>query len=232
MRKIAIFVEGLTEQLFAEKLVTSLVADRVVSIELTRRVGNFVQIKVNFGDDNADAFVLIADCASDGQVKTQIRDRYKTLVAAGYDAIIGLRDVYPLERSDVPKLQAMLSVGIPEGPLVPEMFLAVMEVEAWFLAERTHFERIDKKLSEDFIVDNGIDIVGTRSHDWDHPADTLDKIYQLAGARYVGRNGKKIGRRLRRTVNALSFDEVCGECCVRVPELNRFIESIERALAA
>lgn len=174
MKKVAIFVEGLTEQEFVVSLVSAIVGKRGLYVILGRQWKNKVIIIPTAAPKGAIEFqVMVVDCASDEQVKTQIREQYRTLVAAGYTAIIGLRDVYPSPRVSLPRIQGKLHSGLPVAPIVPNMHLAVMEVEAWFIDELTHFAIIHATLTVPSIVANGFDIVGNRGDTWDHPADVL-----------------------------------------------------------
>jgi hypothetical protein len=94
--KVALFVEGLTELEFVKSLITELCGARGIAFEIYEQYrGNLVLVKVE-RPPGASTHILIADCHSDDQVKTQIRDQYPSLVAAGYSHVIGLRDVYPL----------------------------------------------------------------------------------------------------------------------------------------
>jgi hypothetical protein len=59
-----------------------------------------------------------------------------------------------------------------------------MEVEAWFIAEHTHFQRIEQSLTVEFILDNlGIDI-RSDAEALPHPAADLNSIYELVGRTY------------------------------------------------
>lgn len=231
MRKVAIFVEGLTEQEFVVSLVSAIVGTRGLHVILGRQWKNKVTITPTAVPAGAIEFqVLVVDCANDEQVKTQIREQYQTLVAAGYTAIIGLRDVYPSPRTTLPAIQAMLYAGLPTVPIQPVIHLAVMEVEAWFIDEATHFALIHATLDVPFIVANGFDIADNRGDTWDKPADVLDKIYALAGQRYLTSKRQKTKRRIKRTIDAIAFDEIYVTVRNRLPHLDNFISSVEGAL--
>lgn len=231
MRKVAVFVEGLTEQEFVVSLVSALVGKRGLHVILGRQWKNKVVITPTTVPIGAIEFqVMVVDCASDEQVKTQIREQYPTLVASGYTAIIGLRDVYPLPRASLPGIQVKLCSGLPVAPIQSIMHLAVMEVEAWFIDEASHFAVVHPTLTVPFIVANGFDIVGNRGDTWEHPADVLDRIYNLAGLRYLAATGRKTKSRIKRTIDAIGFDEVYVTVQNRLPDLKAFISSIEAAL--
>jgi hypothetical protein len=230
MRKVAIFVEGMTEQELVVSLVSELVGNKNVHFEYGRQWKGKVSITAKTQMACTRFYVLIIDCMGDEQVKTQIRDQYTTLVAAGYTSIIGLRDVFPLDRAKIPQIQKMLSNGLPSGAVTPNIHLAIMEVEAWFLGEITHFIRIDKTLTVAFIVSNGFDIETQSAESWCHPTAVLDSIYKLGATHYLDKNGKKKKRRVAKTIKALSFEELYVNLRFRLPGLNGFITSIENAL--
>lgn len=230
MKKIAIFVEGMTEQEFAVDLVSALAGAKGLHVVLSRQWKGKVVITPSAPPAGTSFYALIIDCASDEQVKTQIREQYPTLMAAGFTAVIGLRDVYPRPRTDIPKIQAMLATGLPTGPIVPQIHLAIMEIEAWFLSETLHFAQINKTLTVPFIVSKGFNIAAYHGDSWDHPALVLDGIYKLVNLRYMDRNGRKTKTRVRRTLNALSFDELYLTVRHHLPALDRFVTSVESAL--
>ena len=221
----------MTEQEFAVALVTSIFGARGLHVALGRQFKG--KVVISSARDQplspAELFVLIVDCSSDEQVKTQIREQYSTLVAASYSAIIGLRDVYPRSKQDIPALRNALQVGLPVAPVAPVLHLAVMEVEAWFLAELSHYRNIDPLLTLPFIEANGIDLQLNEPTAWAHPAAVLDSVYKLANKSYMSPTGKKTKRRVQRTLRALSIDALYLNVRHTLPELDDFIGSLEAA---
>jgi hypothetical protein len=169
---------------------------------------------------------LLVNCRNDDQVKTKIRDSYPSLVAAGYTCVLGLRDIYPDGTlADAQKFQAALQLGVPTGPIPAKMYLAILEVESWFLDEITHFERIDPALTVQAVIAAGFDVVNTIGENWQHPAETLDKIYKTAGKRYK----KKIAY-IKRTVNALCPESLYVTARQRSNSFDKFLSGLEAAL--
>lgn len=223
--KLAVFVEGLTELEFVQALIKSICGQRGITFEIREQYkGSLILVRVDVAP-GATTYVMITNCRSDEQVKTRLRDAYPSLVTAGYTHIIGLKDVYPFSSADIPKIQAKLSVGMPIGPIPAEMHLAILEVESWFLDEITHFERIDPTLTNAAIASAGFDVVNTMGADWTHPAQTLDDIYRLSGKRY-----RKKTNHIRRTVNALSPEELYLSVRERSPSFHGFLTGLEAAL--
>ena len=231
MKKIAIFVEGMTEQEFVVGLISSMIGNRKFEFELARQFGGIVEISQKQPSESLEFYILVIDCCNDGQVKTQIIERYERLISSGYTAIFGLRDIYPSKKSEVPLIRKFLNAGIPVNKTTTiEIFLAEMEVEAWFIGEHSHFARLHNDLTIEFIEENGFGITTKPSDTWDHPASVLDSIYKLAKIRYTDNSGKKNKRRVQRTLRAISFNELNTNTRNRIPALNELITGIESAL--
>lgn len=225
MTKVAIFVEGLTETELTIKILEALCGNRGVNIEIQlQHKGklHFVEMRSN---SLSSTYALVANCSCDGQVKTQIRDRYHNLINSGYSRIIGLWDIYPEKRSNISRMEHLKMYGMPTAPIPLELHLAIMEVESWFLDETSHFERIDSSLSIAKIAESGFDVVNINGCDWDHPAETLNAIYKIAGKSY-----KKSGRHIQRTVNSLSMENFYMHSTLRSPSLSAYITCLEDAL--
>lgn len=232
MRKAAIFVEGMTEQEFVVAIIKAIAGNKIHHIDKGVQFRGKVQISGNNIANSTKFYFLVVDCTNDEQVKTQIKEQYPSLAKAGYTSIIGLRDVYPKARADIPRIQAGLNAGLPNNPITPEMHLAVMETEAWFLHETTHFQRIHPSLTVPHIVSNGYDITSKLGTSWEHPAEVLDNIYKLANARYMTPQGRKIKRRIRRTIDALSIDELYFTGRNQLSDFDQFLTSLEKTIYA
>src|SRR5207244_3102682 len=151
------------------------------------------------------------DCGGDGGVKSRILEEYSNLAKSGYKALVGLRDA-PKLRADIPHLQRGLPKGVPMDPVPVVFVLAIMEIEAWFLAEHTHFPKIDKKLTSALIqAELGFDpsTDDMRLRDW--PAQDLNAAYQLVGERY------QKGRAAQRTVYLLDCARIAMEMTAADP---------------
>lgn len=234
MKKLAIFVEGQTEQIFVERMVTEIVGTRCLQIELLSASGGgksgarmFSQVRISPSAGDVTHFVLIVDCRSDGRVKSDIVERYDGLVASGYSQIIGIRDVYPqFNHSDIPRLRSGLSAGIKTNPINVIFTLGVMEVESWFLAEHTHFQRLNSRLTMQLIKAGlGFDPEKDDMQSRNNPASDLHDAYQLVGFAYTKRKD-----RVERTVDKLDYAHLYVEIRPRLPDLDNFIGAIETFL--
>ena len=128
-KKLAIFVEGQTEQLLIEELVNRAATTKNFSVKKTKLFGgkrksNPRILTVEAVSPDNQYYVLIVDSAQDERVKSDIMDQYNSLVKAGYQKIIGVRDARPSAKnpSEVPKLRSGLNSHLPCGS-VPILFV-------------------------------------------------------------------------------------------------------------
>lgn len=187
MRKLAVFVEGHTELVFMEKLVVELAGYHQVHIARQVLHGDQIRQLYSVGVEpaNAEFFVLIVNCESDGKVKSAILERTQGLQAQGYELVLGVRDVYPNKHAELEKLRNGMSAGLDAQPVATHIVLAVMEVEAWFIGESTHFQRVDPALTPAYIkATHGIDVEDASVETIRHPATTLGLIYRSVGRDY------------------------------------------------
>ncbi|QEM68235.1 DUF4276 family protein [Geobacter sp. FeAm09] len=225
IKRLAIFVEGLTEQEFVIQLLKEIAGRRQITLEIRKQsCGHLTLVEIQT-QPSPDFYILVVNCCNDDQVKSQIIDQHASLKAAGYSMIIGLRDVYPFQHSDITKLQSCLYAGLPVDHPSINLHLAIMEVEAWFLEEINHFKNIDPKITESELVNNGFDININLASDLPHPAETLDNIYKAVGKRYI-----KDKKRIQRTVNALSYEELYINVRSKSTSFDGFLTSIEHGL--
>lgn len=228
MKRLAAFVEGKTEALFLEKLLTEVAGSKNILIERQEILGGAnspkkvrtIRASKPLGAETY--YVLIVDCGGDHQVKTRIQEEHDNLTKAGYIKIIAMRDVRPtFTHAEIPKLVRTLPLYIKTRLIPVEFVLSVMEIEAWFLAEATHFERIDTALTVPLIQANlgfnpELDDMGARLA----PADDLHACYQLVRKSYSKRNTE-------RTVEALDANAIYLSLPAKIPYLQRLVDSID-----
>jgi hypothetical protein len=231
MNKLAIFVEGNTEVVFIEKLIEEIAGQNRVLVEHREiRGGNRTRrtmgvIKAAKPTTGEDYFILLVDCGGDELVKTRILEEHENLTKAGYSKIIGIRDVRPtFTHADIPKLEAALPKYIKTSLIPVEFVLAILEIESWFLAESTHFEKVDPAITLEAIQL----VLGFHPEKDDMeqrltPADDLDHCYAIAGKAYDKQQA-------RDTVNALDYARIYLELANKIGYLKRLIESIEEFL--
>ena len=233
MKKLAVFVEGQTEQLFIEKLLEEAAGKHNIAIEKRQASGGkstkrtLAVIEAKKRDSHHKYFAQIVDCGSDTQVKSDIKEHYDGLVAAGFSAIVGIRDVFPdSSYEDIPSLRRGLRLYLKTNPLEVKFILGVMEIETWFIAEHTHLQKIDSSLTPGLIksrlgFDPSIDDVQLRPH----PTEDLNRIYRLAGMKYT-----KDRRTVHRTVSVLDYERLYLELPSRLPDLKTLVDVINQFL--
>lgn len=231
MKKIAFFVEGQTEELFVIKLLEEMAGPHNVTIAQRTLVHGhrrtWIEIRAAAGSNGHDLFALVYDCKGETQVAAKIKEEYPHLVAAGYHGIVGMRDVYPsFLLADVPRLRRELGYEIKTSPVTVQFVLGIMEIEAWFLAEHTHFARISPILTHDAIVRGaGFDPSVGDMQFRPTPADDLHVIYRIAGLAY-----HKEREQVERTLNALDFARLVLQLAVAIPDLHGLVGTIDRFL--
>jgi len=232
MKKIAMFVEGQTEQIFATELIKWIFYKRKIAIEslqFTGKIGSrkmaiIKSSKTIHNSEETAYYFRIYDCHGGGEsstVKSDIIEQLACLSREGFSGIIGIRDVYPT--TDIGLLRKMLGYGIPQTTIPIKIVLAVQEIEAWFIAENKHYERICPMLTVK--VANaiaGIDVCKESTEVLPHPAETLNNIYHKAGYAY-----RKRRCQIERTVEALDYENLCFHVRARNNSLNELLICLE-----
>jgi hypothetical protein len=230
VKKLAVFVEGLTERLFVERLIQEVAGERNVLFSRNECPVTFVTLKhcvptTAVGPERF--FVLIYNCRGDSQVKSEMLDQRPSLSKAGYDLILGLRDLYPIPVGDLAKVKAGLRYRVPTAGVPTHILLAVAEIEAWFLQESTHFARIDRRLDvSTFGAAFGFDPRTDDAESIPRPADLLHQIYQSVGKAY-----KKNRTGLQRTVDAIDYGAMYLDRSARIPHFADFLRHIDHFLS-
>ncbi|MEN8230140.1 MAG: DUF4276 family protein [Bacteroidota bacterium] len=231
MKKLAIFVEGLTEQILVRQMLQAVLDRNRIAIQTVKITGghnvrmSFTVMRAAHVDRQTDYYVLIYDCGGETNVKSYLLARRDKLVANGYAMIMGLRDVYPnFEREDVPKLLRGLNHKLPQKRARTRIYLAVMETEAWFLGEYKHLKKVSGKLTPDFIEHHlGFNPRTENMEDRDHPADDMKATYQLVGHDYTKKRD-----RLNAVVNKLDFQYFTHDLAEKMASIGKFIDGLEQ----
>jgi Domain of unknown function (DUF4276) len=230
MRKLAVFVEGFTELNFVERLISEIAGAHNINFEKRQIVGGatiprkVISIQSSDPDLGQKFYVLLFDCGGDHQVKPRIEEEHASLTRAGFSAIIGLRDVRPMyTREQIPLLERNLKYGIKTSLAPVSIVLAVMEIEAWFLAEAVHFSVISEALTLDKISSaiggNPAEVASSR----EEPTLDLQAIY--------GSVGKSYEKPAHETINALDYSRIYLELAEKIPHLGRLIKEIDSFLS-
>lgn len=231
MKKLAVFVEGNTEVLFAEALVTQIAGSNRVRIERAKIVGGRTvprQMRIIQGagiENGQQYYVLLVDCGGDKAVKSRVMEEHDSLSKNGYEKIIAIRDVRPDFTIDsLPLLEAGLPKYIKTSLIPVRFVLAVLEIEAWFLSEYKHLSAIDSLITPDAVLerlrfDPRVEDMSQRST----PADDLDQCYQIAGKRYRKSAAST-------TIGALDYEHLYMVIAQRNQYLQKLVDEIDQFL--
>ncbi len=230
MKRIAIFVEGLTEQILVRRMLETVMDKKGVAVQTVKITGGH-NIRMSFTvmhaakiERNTGYYVLIYDCGGETNVKGYLMMQRQSLVDKGYSCIIGLRDVYPnFSHEEIPKLKKGLNFKVPQKNAVTKIFLAVMETEAWFLGEYTHFRKVAQQLSPEYIQKRlGFNPKQENMEERDKPADDLKRVYRLAGHDYTKKRSK-----LNSIVSKLDFNFFTRRLANKMQSLGEFVYQLE-----
>lgn len=230
MKKLAIFVEGLTEQILVRKMLHAVLDRNRIAIQTVKITGghnvrmSFTVMRAAHVDRQTDYFVLVYDCGGETNVKSYMLARRDKLIKSGYSMVMGLRDVYPnFEREEVPKLLKGLNHRLPQKKAATHIYLAVMETEAWFLGEYKHLKKVNRVLTPGYIHKNfGFNPQTGNMEDREHPSDDMKRIYQSAGHDYTKKRD-----RLNAVISKLDFKYFTHELADKMPSLGAFVEGLE-----
>jgi hypothetical protein len=233
MDKMAIFVEGQTEQEFAKELVYAIAGAHHVHIDTVKGYGGaryprqFLEVNASRPDPRKDYYVLIYDCATDSRVLPDIIEQYDGLVSQRYREILAIRDVFPQLPADIPTIRSDFIALAPSSSIAPLLVLAVMEMEAWFLAEHSHFPKLHHSLTNAAILavlgyDPGVHDVQLIAH----PAADLKRAYDIAGLGY-----NKSRAHVQRTVTVLDYALFYLDLVARLPDLHALVRRIDQFLS-
>ena len=216
---------------YVEKLIRLMIDEKKLKIVVFEAAGGNntprrIQLIYQTPDDETHEFyVQLVESRNDERVASDVRDRYESLVASGFSAIVGIRDVYPdYTAAQISLLRRALRFRIKTVPLGPVFVLGVMEVEAWFLSEHNHFPKIHPNITSPRIAATfGFDPSSDDMQSRPCPHDDLHNIYQLEGFAY-----RKTGNQIQRTVDHLDYEYVYYEMIDDFEDLKALIETLER----
>ena len=227
MKKVAIFVEGQTEQIFVKQLIHQWYGYQNIQVAEEKIRGKSLFLRLREIDSSYEYYFQIIDVGSDESVTSAIRDNAKDMLATGYAKIIGLRDLYPTPRTKKNKVLEYAQKILSEFncPTKLKVLLAIMEIEAWFLGDPGLFQKIDKRLTPEHIKQElEYDLEHADSEiAYDHPAKVIEKIYELAGKKY----GKHESDAYQ-IAHRLDYDYLCLEAKERqkIPSFSLFLSEI------
>ena len=197
--KFAIFVEGQTELITVREFLLR-EFNYVISLECRTlfKSGELKKTEYDFFNPETHVHCQIVNVGNDNAVLSRILSREKHIWSAGYEKIIGLRDMYSKAyREKSCNIDPEVNQKFIEGAIetvrnksfCPEKIVicfAIMEVEAWFLGMYHMFARLDDRLTCEYIKEQlSLDLEAVNPEtEFFHPANQIEKIYRLAGKSY------------------------------------------------
>ena len=190
MRKVALFVEGLAEQVFVRDFLIKWYDWDGSKVGLTcykLHAGNEYDAPYPYGTADSENYFQIFNVGNDNSVLSIMLDRADWLHKAGYTLVVGLRDMFSKvyhqktfqknnERVIDPEINERFIQSAKEEmeasskPLELQMHYAIMEVEAWLLGMSKFMEYLQD------INDPETDIY--------HPAEKLKELMEDMGSGY------------------------------------------------
>lgn len=199
MKKVAIFTEGQTEQIFVRHFLEEKIGwDKVSFRCLKLHANTFHEVPFRHCSPNADVYFLILNVGNDEKVLSAIKEREKNLFKNGYEKVIALRDMYSENyrcRSSGVIDDSVTDMFITSWksiiqtmskPSKISIHVAIMELESWFLGLYNIFERLDSRLSIDYIereLKFNLRSVDPQK-EFFHPTEIVNKILRLVGSQY------------------------------------------------
>lgn len=229
LKKLAIFVEGYTEEKFILKLLAEFFDQKSIAITINENVNRkkcSIIREIISSTDETKFEILIFNSCTDNQVLSDLLERYSGLKEAGYSQFIGIRDLYPtFTYEDKEQAIAINKKILSERNIANTTFIfATMEVEIWFIAETNHYTKISPILTLEYIKNNCVDLNNIKKFEqyFPEPAKKLNEIYQLVSLAY-----KKKDKQTTRTVENLDYENLYLHVREEVPSLNKFFNTIE-----
>jgi len=232
IKKIGIFVEGQTERIFVVKFLTEYLGGE----------HNFSRREIKFSNENrteligerhfpnAEYYFLIFDCSGDGNVLPALYDRAENMILnQNFCFPIALKDLYDNPRDKKGEIINHFERNIEKFCFKDKLrfVLAIMELEAWFLADPNVFSKISPQLTPAYINDSiNVNLLQINSESLPHPSETINRIYQLLGQSY-----KKTEDQAYQITERLDYEVLCSdETYVKVKSLKFFINNINESL--
>jgi len=228
MKKLAIFVEGQTEQIFIDRFLREFIKSSSLAIESVEASGGkkcsrFTTIIASeISTPETKYKVLIFNSCTDNRVISDIRERYEGLKNNGYSHFIGLRDLYPkyiYSEKDEALEEALPVLDNFENTTI---IYATMEIETWFIAEFKHYEAINKnltltKIKDELLLD--LENITNIERFITKPAKKLHQIYQLVDFSY--------SKNSNITIDSLDYENLYLNTQEKVPSLKELIIELD-----
>ncbi|KWT84932.1 DUF4276 family protein [Candidatus Magnetominusculus xianensis] len=236
MKKIAIFVEGQTEVIFVKRFLYEYINPTKIELYFEEKGRDCIIAKGIRKNLNAEYFFLIYNVTGDGNIFSAVKERaQKLIVKTNYSYLLALRDLYPKKREEKNAVirafnkivESIIELQLYDKKKI-QLILAIMEIEAWFLADVDLFLKIYPSLTHDKIIEElKINLKNDNPEMYDHPAEIVSKIYDLVDQTY----GKHETDSYRIAYN-INYDYLLGSEDVlnKVKSLKYFIDCIDESV--
>lgn len=239
MKRIEIFVEGISELIFVRDILQKLYAYDVTKIYIqciSLNPPSNPNDLWNFGNKDAEYLIEIIDTGSYTRLLSAITNRAKRFSENKVSLVLGLRDVDSKEYSEYKKIYTRddsikkVEEGILKGLSLTSfdmnvmIYYAEMELEAWFLALHKVFPLIDTRLTAAYIkLKLGLDIENIDPETaLQKPSLDLTKILAL-----IGKHDDK-PKRTKVIANYINLDLVEEVRNIKVKRMFDFIDKLKR----
>ena len=233
--KIAVFVEGLTEDIFIEALLENYFSTGKIEISRVKHQGHTKAIYYRSLEQQGqygEHFCLIVNVGSDEAVLSKLREEYQNMRKKGYSAFFGLRDLkseqYDRFGEDfIRKTQEIVDgFGVEDNVY---FHFAKMEIEAWLLAAPGFLTRVNPSLTIEYVQSiSGIDLDVTDPEiSIENPAAMIGRIFRAVGLRYRKRKSEIHG-----IVSKVNWDELCLDAREqgKVSYFFRFLDDLDAVI--
>lgn len=197
MRKICVFVEGQTEQIFVREFLLKWFEYSHLSMECHQIIGSqTIAAEYDYNNHEADYHYQIVNVGNDNRVLSWLLDRVDGLKREGYELIVGLRDMYSqyyrkkssvidleLNKQIISAAYEEIQERLQKNAAMVSFHFAIMEIEAWMLAMYPSLLKKFPAISEDDLK-NIYNIEDDVEQTIYHPADTLNKVFNIVGSTY------------------------------------------------
>lgn len=234
MKKMCIYVEGQTEQIFLEKLLLEIAGKNNIALESYSLHGGgknstipkrILILKTASITVETKYYVQIISCNNDERVNSEIKENCLNMQEKGFSKVLGLRDLFPKKLEELEKIKKY-SIFTPEGlNIIAKTIIAIFEVETWFLAEYTSLEKIDSRLNYEFIKSIGYDLKEDNLEQdtkYSPSAKVLDEILHKVNQRY-----DKTHNKVEKIVKNIDYDSFYVLIRKKLSSLNEFLVEID-----
>lgn len=238
MKRIEIFVEGISELIFVRDILQKIYnydANAVYIHCNSLNTSTNLTDLWTFGNTNAKFHIEITDTGSYTRLLSAITDRSERLSENNASLVLGLRDIDSQEYKEYKKVHSRdeaiqkVEEGVLKGlnlvkfDMEVKIFYAVTELEAWFLALHKVFPQINSILTHDFIKTSlGLDLEDIDPEkDLEKPSDNLIAILALVN------NHDDKPRRTKVIVSKITLDLIEEIKNQKVLRMHQFINQLK-----